>query len=85
MITMEQQGFEILRRGAELIGQGEFRAALMLIDANIDTINPSLRFDACMAAFEAADAKGDYELASKYAQKVEKLKRGIPRIQCYML
>lgn len=82
---MEQHGTEIVERGAELIGRGEFAAALSLIEANIDAINPSSRLDAYLEAFDAADARGDYELANKYAQKVESLKPGIQRIQCYML
>ena len=85
MTTMEQDGFEILERGAELLVKGDFTAAINLIEANIDSINPSLRLDAYLEAFDAADAKGDYDLASRYAQKVETLKHGIPRIQCYLL
>ncbi len=82
---MEYQGFDIVRRGAELICRGEFTAALTLIESHIDQINPCLHLDAYLAAFDAADAKGDYDMACKYAQKVETLKHGIPRIQSYML
>ena len=83
-IPMYVQGEEIIQKSASLRGQKEFDEAIKLIEENIDLIDPSIRINAWIEAFKAAEESGNPSLAKKYAQVVGQENPDLPSIKKYL-
>ena len=81
---MYMQGEEIIQKSASLRGQKEFDEAMKLIEENIDLIDPSIRMNAWLEAFEAAEESGSSSLAKKYAQVLAQENPDLPSIKKYL-
>ena len=60
---MYVQGEEIIQKSASLREEKEFDEAIKLIEENIDLIDPSIRSNAWLEAFKAAEESGNFSLA----------------------
>ncbi len=83
-INMYMQGEEIIQKSASLRGQKEFDEAMKLIEENIDLIDPSIRLNAWLEAFKAAEECGNSSLAKKYAQVAAQENPDLPSIKKYL-
>lgn len=83
-ITMYVQGEEIIQKSASLREQKEFDEAIKLIEENIDLIDPSIRMNAWLEAFKAAEESGNSALAKKYAQVAAQEYPDLPSIKKYL-
>ncbi|MCX6177926.1 MAG: hypothetical protein NT163_00880 [Chlorobiales bacterium] len=78
------QGEEIIQKSVSLRDQREFDDAVKLIEENIDLIDPSIRMNAWLEAFRAAEEKGDFHLAKKIALIVAQENPNEPEIENYL-
>lgn len=74
----------IVKQSAVLRGQGQFQAAIDLIENNISGIGPDLHVNAWLEAFYAAIELGDTDLIKKYAQLVAIEDPDVPSVQAYI-
>ncbi len=81
---MYVQGEEIIQKSASLREQKEFDEAIKLIEENIDLIDPSIRMNAWLEAFKAAEESGNSALAKKYAQVAAQEYPDLPSIKKYL-
>lgn len=78
------QGEDIIRKSAKLRGLRKFDEAIELINDNFSCIDPSIRINAKLEQFYAAEEKGDKVLAKKFAQEIAQEDRNVPCIQKYL-
>ncbi len=83
-IKMYVQGEEIIQKSASLREEKEFDEAIKLIEENIDLIDPSIRSNAWLEAFKAAEESGNFSLAKKYAQVAAQESPDLPSIKKYL-
>jgi hypothetical protein len=75
---------QIIRKAAELRSQGNFDAAISLVEQNLATIDPDVQVVALLQAFYAA-VEGKYtSKAKELAQKLVALEPQLPSIQQYL-
>jgi hypothetical protein len=78
------QGSDIIRKSAELRGQGRFQEAIDLVKSNIGSIDPTIRLNGWLECFQAAEEMGDTEQAKIFARECAKEDPEIPRIKKYL-
>lgn len=79
------KGNEIIQESVALRGQGKYREAIDLIEANLPGIEEEIRLNAQLEAFRAAVEAGDVGMAHEYATTIAAGESGRPSVLTVVL